>query len=175
MIYMVEHVFSLPELEQEWNDIYTAQTRIMVGVPGLLTAQRFRIMGDAAPPRYMALYNVESAAVFESAPYKNIGGGGTWSARFRPAYQVWIRNLFETGATAPAVADDQAILVFDAARPGDYPPASRQPQWMKSVGFHMTTPYRALAVLSASDAKEVATSGQGICYRPVTSLFRQPG
>lgn len=172
MIYMVEHVFSLSELEQEWNDTYTAQTRIMLGVPGFRTAQRFKIMGDAAPPRYMAMYNVDSAAVFESMPYKNIGGGGTWSTRFRPAYQVWIRNLFETGATAPAVGNDQAILVFDAPKPGDFPPASRQPLWLKSVGFHMTTPYRALAVLSAGDAKDASTNGQGACYKPVTAPLK---
>lgn len=171
MIYMVEHVFARPDLEREWNETYTAQTRIMMGVPGLRTAQRFKLMGDAVPPRYMALYNVDSTAVFESEPYRKIGGGGAWSARFRPAYQVWIRNLFEAGEAMPAVADDQAVLAFDAPQPGNFPPASRRPLWMRSVGFHMTTPYRALAVLSAIDATGVAAGGQGDCYRPVTELL----
>jgi hypothetical protein len=128
--------------------------------------------GGAVPPRYIALYKVDSAAVFESARYKSIGGGGTWSARFRPAYQVWIRNLFETEAAVPAVGDDEAILVFDAAKPGRFPPATQKPLWLKSVGLHRTTPYRALAVLSAAAAKAAATSGQGICYRPVTSQLK---
>jgi hypothetical protein len=168
VIYMVEHVFSLPELEQEWNDTYTAQIRIMLGVPGFRTGQRFKAIGNAMPPRYIALYQLDSAAVFESAPYKKIGGGGTWSARFRPAYQLWVRNLFETEAAAPAVGSDQGILVFDAAKPGSFPPASQKPLWLKSAGLHMTTPYRALTVLSAADAKAASTGGQGICYAPVT-------
>lgn len=166
---MVEHVFSLPELEREWNDTYTAQIRTMLALPGFHTGQRFKAMGDGVPPRYIALYEVDSPAVFESAPYKKIGGGGTWSTRFRPAYQVWIRNLFESQASVPPVREDQALLVFDAAQPGSFPPVSQKPLWLKSVGLHKTTPYRALAVLSAADAKAACAGGQGICYQPVTS------
>jgi hypothetical protein len=171
MIYMVEHVFSLPELEREWNEWYTAQIRIMLGVPGIRSAQRFRSLAGASPPRYMAMYNFDSPAVFDSAPYKQIGGGGTWSERFRPAYQVWVRNLFDAPGPAPAIGDGQGILVRDAGSPDGGGLAGGKSLWLEAVALHKTTPYRELTVLDAETASRLAGEGRGVAYQPTTACF----
>ena len=74
-IYMVEHLFARPEWEAEWNAWYEGNLKVLLGVPGFRTGQRFRSAG--VEPRYMAMYTVDSPAVFDSAVYKAAGGGGT--------------------------------------------------------------------------------------------------
>ena len=112
-IYMVQHAFSKPEWEQEWNEWYAGNLIVLMKVPGFITGQRFKAL-DGSPPRYMAMYTVSSPEVFESAIYTQSGGGGTASQRFRPAYSVWIRNLFEGLSQAPDVHADEVLMVLDS-------------------------------------------------------------
>ncbi len=167
MIYMVEHIYTRLDTEQEWNDWYKGYLRVLLGVPGFHTAQRFKAVADI-PPRYMAIYSVESAAVFDSSAYKNIGGGGGQSSRFHPAYKIWNRNLFEGADLAPAIGNGQRVLVFDSAMPDRNLAMGQQPLWLKSVGLHMTTPYRALIVLDAKVAKGALDTRDGFVYEPIT-------
>ena len=60
-IYMVEHLFSRPDWEAQWNAWYEGNLKVLLGVPGFLTGQRFRSAGSA--PRYMAMYTVDSPDV----------------------------------------------------------------------------------------------------------------
>ncbi|HEY0338082.1 MAG TPA: hypothetical protein VGC70_12145 [Burkholderiales bacterium] len=112
MIYMVDHVYADPASEQAWHEWYAGYLQKLVSVPGIHTAQRFKAVG-CTPSRYLAMYSIESEAVYSSDAYKNIGGGGSQSARFHHAYQLWTRNLFEGASRAPVVADEQRVLVFD--------------------------------------------------------------
>ena len=122
MIYMVDHVYADPATEPAWHEWYASYLRKLVSVPGLRSAQRFKALG-CTPSRYLAMYSIESADVFTSGAYKGIGGGGSQSARFHPAYRLWTRNLFDAvpqrGAQsmaavfAPAVRNGQRVLVFD--------------------------------------------------------------
>ena len=59
-IYMVEHLFARPEWEAEWNAWYEGNLKVLLGVPGFRTGQRFRSAG--VEPRYMAMYTVDSPA-----------------------------------------------------------------------------------------------------------------
>jgi len=164
MIYMVQHVFADPALEQAWNEWYAEYVHVLVAVPGIHTGQRFKAVGTAEPC-YMAMYTVESAAVFESEIYLKSGGGGTASARFRPGYKTWTRNLL-AGADAPAVGEGEVLLVLDRDRPDNTVQAG-QPLWLKSEGLHMTTPYRGLLVLDAA-ASRGPREPRDLLYAPLT-------
>jgi hypothetical protein len=145
-IYMVQHAFSRPEWEEEWNAWYGGNLKVLLGVPGFRSGQRFKAAAAGSPPRYMAVYTVDSPDVFESRAYRDAGGGGSDSQRFRPAYQVWIRNLFEGIDAAPQVSGGEYLVALDSASPDVELPGVRL-SWLKSTGFHMSTPYRGLAVV----------------------------
>ncbi len=169
MIYMVDHVFADPATEPEWHTWYAGYLRKLISVPGIHTAQRFKAIGHT-PSRYLAMYSIDSADVYASEAYKNIGGGGSQSARFHPAYQVWTRNLFDAvhrddakpaaAIRAPVVQDGQRILVFDRdevprVTSGERGALESRATWLEAVGLHMTTKYRAYVVL---DVREAATA-----------------
>ena len=170
MIYMVDHVYVDPATEPQWHEWYAGYLQKLVSVPGIATAQRFKAF-NCAPPRYLAMYSVASADVYESETYKNMGGGGSQSARFHYAYQSWTRNLFEGAAGAPTVRDGQRILVFDREhRDLDSPLASRA-TWLEAVGLHMTTRYRAFLVLDADEAVDTASLARCYLYEPFTQVI----
>ena len=112
---MVDHVYADPATEQAWHEWYAGYLRKLISVPGIHTAQRFKAIG-CTPSRYLAMYSIESEDVYSSEGYKNIGGGGSQSSRFHPAYQLWTRNLFDGASRAPAVRDGQRVVVFDRVR-----------------------------------------------------------
>jgi hypothetical protein len=161
-IYMVEHLFARPEWEAEWNAWYEGNLKVLLGVPGFRTGQRFRSV--AAAPRYMAMYAVDSPAVFDSAVYKAAGGGGANSQRFREAYKVWIRNLFDIAQPIPNVGP-QAFLLVEDITDGNAP-LKPGVQRMTCSGLHQTTPFRCLSVLQAPPSPPPANA---LCYRPITA------
>ena len=166
-IYMVQHAFSRPDWEEEWNAWYGGNLKVLMGVPGFRTGQRFKAL-DGFPPRYMAVYTVDSPDVFESKRYLDAGGGGTNSQRFRPAYQVWIRNLFEGIDAAPEIRDGDYLVSVDSnARDLDVPGV--QPIWLKSTGFHMTTPYRGIAAASRDQVEPLRRNNSVTVYQPITA------
>lgn len=164
MIYMVEHTFSMPQLEDEWNTWYAGNLHVLLSVPGIESAQRFRIP-DAEPPRYMAMYTVAGPEVFETDAYRSAGGGGANSMRFRPAYQIWVRNVFAGIDAAPEVKQGQCLLSVDA----DHPYADSSGiawEWGRSVALHRTTPLRGLAVVPAAEAKDLLARPGLTVYEP---------
>jgi hypothetical protein len=183
---MVDHVYDDAATESAWHDWYAGYLRKLVSVPGIDTAQRFRAL-DCSPPRYLAMYSVASADVYESEAYRNMGGGGSQSARFHDAYRLWTRNLFEGASRAPIVRDGQRVLVFDrdhraerdaVLRPQDHPLcASRRyveiasrATWLEAVGLHMTTRYRAFLVLEAGEDASTASVPGSYLYEPFTRV-----
>ncbi len=164
MIYMVEHTFSLPELEDEWNAWYCGNLRVLLSVPGIDSAQRFRVP-EASPPRYMAMYTVAGPEVFESDAYRSAGGGGANSIRFRPAYQVWVRNMFADIDAAPAVGSGQCLVTVDAPQlPCDLPGIPLQ--WGRAIALHKTTPLRGLAVVDHATAQPLRSRSGVTVYEP---------
>ena len=167
MIYMVDHVYTDPNTEPEWHAWYSGYLQKLLSVPGIHSAQRFKAVGHT-PSRYLAMYSIDSADVYTSQGYKNIGGGGSQSARFHPHYQLWTRNLFEGAVSAPVVREGERVLVFDRAEKAAGQLESRA-SWVRAVGLHMTTRYRAFIVLGAHDAAP-AVEGSFI-YEPFTPLL----
>jgi hypothetical protein len=165
-IYMVEQLFARADWEQEWSDWYNGNLNVLLAVPGFRSAQRFRNAG--ASPRYLAIYTIDSPAVFQTQTYIDAGGNGANSVRFRPAYQMWKRNLFDDKMPATNVDISKYLLVEDMAdaraplRPG----ARRLP----CTGMHQTTAFRDLAVLAEPLA---ALRDSAVCYRPLTPMLGQ--
>ena len=164
MIYMVQHTFSLPELENEWNTWYFAYLEVLMSLPGFHSAQRFRVPATK-PPRYMAMYTVSGPEVFESAAYRDAGGGGSHSVRFRPAYQSWVRNLFADIDQAPAVREGQCLISVDAAEPRADLPGLKL-QWGRAIALHKTTPLRGLAVVESATARSLKDLPSVTVYEP---------
>ena len=167
MIYMVDHVYTDPGTEAAWHAWYAEYLHKLVSVPGIHSAQRFKALG-CAPSRYLAMYSIDSEEVYSSAPYKAIGGGGSQSKRFHPAYALWTRNLFEGAARAPLVDAEQRVTVWDSAEQGVNPSGLPSTVWLRAVGLHMTTKYRAFSVSSHKAAVTPVITGSFV-YEPFTA------
>jgi hypothetical protein len=168
---MVDHIFADPALEPEWHEWYASYLPRLVSVPGIHTAQRFRMIGHM-PSRYLAMYSIDSADVYESEGYKAIGGGGSQSTRFQPAYQLWTRNLFDGMARAPAVSKGQRLLVWDRAdRRGTGALLGPRVTWLESVGLHQTTKYRAIMVFAPGEAAPAIPESR--LYEPFTPVLEK--
>ncbi len=168
MIYMVQHTISQPDIEEEWSEWVAGYMRKLLEVPGIRSIQRF-IVRDSKPSRYLSMHDVSSADVFDSAAYKSRGGGGTASERFRPAYQYWTRNLFDSPHPAPEVLPGEVLLVLDAPSPG-----GPEYAWMPAVGLHMTTPFRGLAAVPANALSAFGKGGPGnaAIYTPLSTQWK---
>jgi len=178
MIYMVEHIFGLPAMEDEWNAFYTGYLAVLLRVPEIRTAQRFMVAGST-PSKYMAIYNIDSDTFLGSAAYKNGGGGGAASARFRPAYREWRRNLYETRGRVPEVPQDHVLVVADRETPGSAPFEWLRHRTMVQLessyalvknGLLKTPPYRGIAVLPAAESARLSGGEHGdiTIYTPLT-------
>ena len=173
MIYIVDHVYNDPATEPDWHAWYAGYLQRLLSVPGLSSAQRFKAVGRT-PSRYLAMYSIESEAVYSSEAYRNIGGGGSQSARFHPAYESWTRNLFAGADRAPALSASERLLVWDRGAPqADVPFASRV-LWLHAVGLHRTTPYRAVLVLDQAEAASVTPPAGSFLYEPFTAYAVAP-
>jgi hypothetical protein len=170
MIYMVDHVYTDPKTEPAWHEWYAGYLQKLVSVPGIGTAQRFKAIG-CSPSRYLAMYSIESPDVYTSEAYNRIGGGGSQSARFHYAYATWTRNLFEGASHAPAIADGQRVLVFDREHRDENGPLASRAAWLEAVGLHMTTRYRAFAVLDAAEASNPPAVPESYIYEPFTAVI----
>lgn len=168
MIYMVDHVYTDPATEPAWHEWYAGYLKKLVSVPGLHSAQRFKALG-CTPSRYLAMYSIDSEDVYSSEAYKNMGGGGSQSARFHSAYRLWTRNLFDGVKGAPVVRDMQRVLVFDRDERSEAEPFASRAVWLEAVGLHMTTKYRAFVVLDADEAVTTAEVPGSYLYAPFTA------
>ncbi len=166
-IYMVQHSFARPDWEAEWNTWYAGNLKVLMSVPGFRTGQRFKAT-ESSPPRYMAVYTVDPADVFESRIYTDSGGGGTASQRFRPAYQVWIRNLFESVSAVPEVRNDECLVLVDGGS-SQLELSGVQLTTLKTTGFHMTTPYRGIGIVKQSKIGSLPTADNITVYLPITA------
>ena len=179
MIYMVDHVFADPALEPEWHAWYAGYLQKLIAVPGIRSAQRFKALG-CQPSRFLAMYTVDSADVYTSAAYRNMGGGGSQSARFHGAYRLWARNLFaaassdrgaDPGVAAPRVMAGQRVLAFDRDAFEPQSPLAARATWLTAVGLHMTTKYRAVVVLDADAIESAASVAGSYLYEPFTAFM----
>jgi hypothetical protein len=149
----------------EWDRWYIEHLRIMATVPGVSSAQRFKTATPGFPPS-LAIYSVESLAVFDGSYYQSVRGMGEWLPLIDRRY--YRRNLFAGLDAAPEVAPDQYLLVADRETPSEV--AAGIPfTWLQSVAIDRSTPYRGLAVVDA--ATIVSPDAPIGVYRPATPRY----
>jgi len=85
-IYLVQ--MNIPaEHEAEFNRIYDNEHVPMLSkVPGVRSVARYRLeqSNDPRMQRYMAIYEIDSPAVVDSAAWKTASEWGDWAPKIRP-------------------------------------------------------------------------------------------
>jgi hypothetical protein len=148
-------------LAEDWDHWYLEHLRIMVTVPGIASAQRFKTDDPAFAPS-LAIYSVASPEVFSDPYYLSVRGMGKWLALIDRQY--YKRNLFEGLEEAPVVADGAYLLVADRER-AEGSISDIEFTWLKSVALDRSTPYRGLAVAKPLPALDTTVAA----YRAATA------
>jgi hypothetical protein len=173
MIYMVDHIFTDPAQEPAWHTWYDGYLKKLLSVPGIHSTQRFKAIGET-PSRFLAMYSIDSADVYTSEGYKDIGGGGSQSASFHPCYQLWTRNLFDGAVGAPVVREGQRVIAFDRDARSELGALESRVLWLNAVGLHMTTKHRGVVVLDAGEAAPAPAIPGSHLYAPFTAAQTKP-
>lgn len=163
MIFMSQSGITDPKREADWDQWYRGHLDIMLSVPGVGSAQRFKTATPGHPPS-LAMYTFASAAIFQDPYYLSIRGQGEWQSLVDRRH--YHRNLFDGLDATPDVPAAACLLVADRAQP-DAAGAIRF-TWLKAVAIDRSTPYRGLAVVPTIDAERLAQDGGIGIYRPVT-------
>ncbi|NWG24050.1 MAG: hypothetical protein HXY30_06465 [Pseudorhodoplanes sp.] len=85
-----------PALEEEFNRWYEKEhLPERMAVPGFLNARRFRCV-EGPGPKFLALYDLESAEVLRSEPYLRIMGANKspWTLRMEANFANARRNVY---------------------------------------------------------------------------------
>ena len=161
MIFMSQSGLSDPAREAEWDAWYVEHLRIMVTVPGIGSAQRFKTVSPGHAPS-LAMYSIASADVFADPYYQRVRGMGEWLPLIDTRH--YRRNLFAGLEAAPDVGDHLVLLIVDRERPAAVPGLTLS--WLEAAGLDRSTPYRGIAVVEHADAEALAGHGVAV-YRPV--------
>lgn len=167
MIFMSQSGLTDPDREGAWDVWYLEHLRLMVTVDDVESAQRFKTSTPGYSPS-LAMYSMQSADVFQDPYYLSIRGLG----EFLPIIDKrhYRRNLFAGLDIAPAVAVDEAMLIWDAEVPQEKQGVDFV--WLQAVAVDKSTPYRGIAVVAAQRADALSIGGIA-CYRPVTRVFHK--
>ena len=147
MLYMVEMDFRNPAREADWHVWYLQHIANLIRtVPGFRASQRFRAITPTPSP-WLAIHDVVSAAVFQSAQYR-ANGGPTATGEWQAEHTNWYRNLFDGIDSTPEVAPDAHLLVSegDAQVPG---PVAASVTRLVSVGLDQSSRSRGIAIIPA--------------------------
>lgn len=82
------------EHEDEFNRWYEEEhLPERAACPGFLSARRFVAVEGA--PKYLAMYDLESADVLQSEPYLTMNETTPWTKRVRTLRSYHVRNVYE--------------------------------------------------------------------------------
>lgn len=84
-----------PANEEDFNRWYEEEHLAeRMAIPGFVNARRFQAIEGG--PKYLALYDLESPEVLQSAPYRHIVGPGKspWTGRLEPQFRNFRRNVY---------------------------------------------------------------------------------
>jgi hypothetical protein len=84
-----------PALEGEFNRWYEEEHLAeRMAISGFIAARRFQAIEGG--PKYLAMYDLESADVLQSAPYRHIVGPGksVWTKRMESLFVNSRRNVY---------------------------------------------------------------------------------
>jgi hypothetical protein len=169
---MVEMDMSLGEREAEWHAWYLAHIRVLLTVPGFHASQRFKSLLPAPAP-YLALHEVESGAIFDSAEYRSRGGPAS-TGEWRALHSNWRRNLLDGLAKTPEVPAGATLLRLENAREIELPPGI-EVAWTKVAGLDRDASEFGLAVLDdpAPVFALAKTDDRVRLYRPIGEKLRE--
>lgn len=168
MIFMSQSGLTDLGRNADWDKWYLEHLRVMVSVTGVESAQRFKTTTAGYSPS-LAMYSMESPAVFEDPYYLSIRGLG----EFRDLVDTrWYRrNLFAGLDLAPAVGSEQILLVWDAPAPREDTPFEFA--WLEAIAADRSTAYRGIAVIPSSAASAITKESAIARYVPVTGVFHK--
>jgi hypothetical protein len=167
MIFMSQSGLVEPSRESEWDRWYLEHLAIMSSVPGISSAQRFKTSSAGEPPS-LAIYSVAGPQVFQDPYYLSVRGMGEWLSFIDKRY--YRRNLFFGLETAPNVAEGQVLLVADRRKPESDAEGVAW-AWLECVGIDRSTPYRGIAVVTDSTARNMEAANGIAIYRPVSARY----
>ena len=85
-----------PHKEAEFNELYNEEhVPAILKVPGVLSASRYATTSTEGVPKYLAIYEVESADVPSSQAFRNAADSGEWPHKIRPHVKNRTRILYE--------------------------------------------------------------------------------
>jgi hypothetical protein len=172
VIYMVEMDMRLGDREAEWHEWYLAHIKVLLSVPGFRASQRFQSILPAPAP-YLALHEVDSAALFDSAEYRARGGPSS-TGEWRSLHTNWRRNLLDGVAVSPDVPAGAHLLRLENARDIALP-AEADLAWTKTVGLDRDAAEFGLAVLNdpAPFLGLARRDPRVRLYRPISEKLRE--
>jgi hypothetical protein len=172
MIYMVEMDMQLGERETEWHDWYLAHIKVLLTVPGFRASQRFQSLLPAPAP-YLALHQVDSGAIFDSAEYRKLGGPAS-TGEWRALHLNWRRNLLDGLAETPDVPPGATLLRLENARDVALPEGTSV-AWTSVAGLDRdATEFGLAAIADPAPLVELARSDERIrLYRPISEKLRE--
>jgi hypothetical protein len=172
VIYMVEMDMRLGDREAEWHAWYLAHIRVLLTVPGFRASQRFRAVVESPAP-YLALHQVDSGDLFDSAEYRARGGPSS-TGEWRALHVNWRRNLLDGLAETPEVPANACLLRLENARDLALPSEIRV-AWTRAVGLDHDAAEFGLAVIDdAAPLLDLARHDQRVgLYRPISEKLRE--
>ncbi len=168
MIFMSQSGITDDARESDWDRWYLEHLNIMVSVPGIASAQRFKTSTPGHPPS-LAMYSVASPNVFNDPYYLSVRGMGEWLELIDR--QHYRRNLFEGLKRAPEVPEDRVLLIIDRDTP-ENDLADIGWTWLRCVAIDRSTPYRGIATVEPAHADALAAAHSIAVYRPATTCHK---
>jgi len=167
MIYTVECSFANPANEAEWNDFYSLEKLpALISVNGFHTSQRFKALSTHCPV-YLAIHSIDSLDILQGDEYRQKGGGNF--SRWQQHITDWHRNLYEGLVRAPAIGEDENLVV-SAVGPEPLLEMGLTPYQMRAVALEMFPAQRWLAKLVRSTGLGVDPLPKGVhLYAPMTA------
>jgi len=168
MIFMSQSGLTDASREDDWGRWYVEHLKIMVSVPGIASAQRFKTSSPGHPPS-LAIYSVASADVFQDPYYLSVRGMGEWLPLIARAH--YRRNLFDGLERAPEVSGERVLLLADRSAP-ETRLAGLEWTWLECVGIDRSTPYRGLAVIEEAKTRALDRADDIAIYAPATPVYK---
>ena len=172
MIYMVEMDLPHPERLAAWHAWYREHIHILLSVPGFRASQRFQALVPAAAP-FLALHEVASAVLFESAAYRGRGGPAS-VGEWHDLQTNWHRNLLDGIDQTPDVPADHYVLLLRDVRDVEVPAPVT---WLHAIGLDRSVAECGLGLIGDPGPFEALArrDDRVRLYRPISGKIRAQG
>ena len=108
LLYVVRCNFSSRDEEEIWNTWYSGKKQDwLLGAPGFQFGQRYASEAVSDGVRYLALYRIDSEAVFKSPYYLASWGFAEWA----PYVTDWSRSIFSGAVAETSCATEEGSFL----------------------------------------------------------------